>query len=87
MLESYGFFGWIIIGGLAGLLAKWIMPGREPGGCIVTILLGVAGALVAGYLGRAVGWYDADDGAGFLAAILGAIIILFVYRLIAGRRR
>ncbi len=86
MLESYGFFGWIIIGGLAGLLAKWIMPGREPGGCIVTILLGVAGAFVAGYLGRAVGWYDAGDGAGFLAAIVGAIIILFVYRLIANRR-
>ena len=86
MLESYGFFGWIIIGGLAGLLAKWIMPGREPGGCIVTILLGVAGALVAGFLGRAIGWYDARDGAGFLAAIVGAIIILFVYRLVAGRR-
>lgn len=86
MLESYGFFGWIIIGGLAGLLAKWIMPGREPGGCIVTILLGVAGALVAGFLGRAVGWYDGGDGAGFLAAIVGAIIILFVYRLIARRR-
>lgn len=86
MLESYGFFGWIIIGGLAGLLAKWIMPGREPGGCIVTILLGVGGAVVAGYLGRALGWYRQGDGAGFLAAVVGAILILFVYRLIAGRR-
>lgn len=86
MLESYGFFGWIIIGGLAGLLAKWIMPGKDPGGCIVTILLGVGGALVAGYLGRALGWYRGGDGAGFLAAVVGALLILLVYRLIARRR-
>jgi uncharacterized membrane protein YeaQ/YmgE (transglycosylase-associated protein family) len=63
------------------------MPGKDPGGCIVTILLGVAGALIAGFLGRAVGWYDAGDGAGFIAAVVGAIIILFVYRLMTGRRR
>lgn len=63
------------------------MPGKDPGGCIVTILLGIAGAVVAGFLGRMVGWYDGyEEGAGFLAAILGAIIILFIYRLIAARR-
>jgi uncharacterized membrane protein YeaQ/YmgE (transglycosylase-associated protein family) len=86
MLESYGFLGWIVIGGLAGALAKLIMPGRDPGGCIVTILLGVAGALVAGFLGQAVGWWGLDDGAGFVAAVIGAIIILFVYRLMVRRR-
>jgi len=86
MLEDYGIIGWIVIGGLAGALAKFIMPGRDPGGCIVTILLGVAGALVAGFLGRAIGWYEPGDGAGFIAAVVGSIIILFIYRLIARRR-
>jgi uncharacterized membrane protein YeaQ/YmgE (transglycosylase-associated protein family) len=88
LLRNYGFFGWILVGGLAGIIAKAIMPGRDPGGCIVTILLGIAGALVAGFVGRALGWYGPNDtGAGFIAAILGALIILFIYRLIAGRRR
>jgi len=64
------------------------MPGRDPGGCIVTILLGIAGALLAGFLGRATGWYGPEDqGAGFLAAIVGAFVILFTYRLIMKRRR
>ncbi len=63
------------------------MPGKDPGGCIITILLGIAGALVAGWLGQAIGWYETDEGAGFIAAIVGAFILLFIYRLIAGRRR
>ena len=87
LMSDYGIFGWIIIGALAGIIAKAIMPGRDPGGCIVTILLGVAGALLAGFLGNTLGWYKQGEGAGFIAAIVGAIIILFVYRLIAGRRR
>ena len=87
LMSDYGFLGWIVIGALAGIIAKAIMPGKDPGGCIVTILLGIAGALVAGFIGNAVGWYRPGEGAGFLAAIIGAIIILFVYRLIAGRRR
>ena len=87
LLANYSWLWWIVIGGLAGLIAKAVMPGRDPGGCIVTILLGIAGAVVAGFIGRAVGWYDqGDTGAGFIAAIVGAIIILFVYRLVAGRR-
>lgn len=87
MMANYGWLGWIVIGGLAGLIAKAIMPGRDPGGVIVTILLGIAGAVIAGFIGRTVGWYQADDaGAGFIAAIIGALIILFVYRLFAGRR-
>ena len=87
LMSDYGFLGWIVIGALAGIIAKAIMPGKDPGGCIVTILLGVAGALLAGFLGNALGWYRPGQGAGFIAAIIGAILILFVYRLIAGRRR
>jgi uncharacterized membrane protein YeaQ/YmgE (transglycosylase-associated protein family) len=86
-MADYGILAWIVIGGLAGGIAKLLMPGRDPGGCIVTILLGVAGALVAGWIGRAIGWYGPQDqGAGFLAAIVGAFVLLLVYRLIIGRR-
>lgn len=87
LMSDYGFLGWIVIGALAGIIAKAIMPGKDPGGCIVTILLGVAGALLAGFLGNMLGWYRPGEGAGFIAAIIGAIIILFIYRLVAGRRR
>jgi uncharacterized membrane protein YeaQ/YmgE (transglycosylase-associated protein family) len=87
LMSDYGFFGWIVIGALAGIIAKAIMPGKDPGGCIVTILLGIAGAMVAGFLGNALGWYKQGQGAGFIAAIIGAILILFIYRLVAGRRR
>jgi uncharacterized membrane protein YeaQ/YmgE (transglycosylase-associated protein family) len=88
MLGEYGFLGWIIVGGLAGLLAKLIMPGKDPGGCLVTVLLGIAGALVMGFIGHAVGWYDQGEGGGFIAALLGALVILFVYRLLMrGRTR
>jgi len=87
MLEPNGILGWIIIGGIAGAIAKLLMPGKDPGGCIITILLGIAGAFIAGWLGQAVGWYDAGEGAGFIAAIVGAFIILAIYRIVAGRRR
>ena len=76
----------IVIGFIVGLIAKALMPGRDPGGFIVTILLGIAGAFVATYLGQAVGWYRAGQGAGFIGAVVGAVIILIIYRLIAGRR-
>lgn len=85
-MESYGILGWIVIGGLAGAIAKLLMPGRDPGGCIITILLGIAGALLAGFLGRAIGWYEPNEGAGFIAAIVGAFLILLIYRLVLGRR-
>jgi uncharacterized membrane protein YeaQ/YmgE (transglycosylase-associated protein family) len=88
MLSDYGIIGWLVIGLLAGGIAKLLMPGRDPGGCIITILLGIAGAVLAGFLGRALGWYGpGDQGAGFLAAIVGAFVLLFIYRLVAGRRR
>lgn len=86
-MEQYGIIGWIIIGGIAGAIAKMLMPGKDPGGCIITILLGIAGALVAGWLGKMIGWYDTNEGAGFIAAIVGAFVLLGIYRLIAGRRR
>lgn len=78
--------GWIVLGGVAGVLGKLIMPGRDPGGCVVTILLGVAGALLSGFIGRTLGLYDTGEAAGWIAATLGAIIILFIYRLIVKRR-
>jgi uncharacterized membrane protein YeaQ/YmgE (transglycosylase-associated protein family) len=87
MLGSHGIIGWIVIGGLAGLIAKALMPGRDPGGCIITILLGIAGAVVAGYLGQMLHLYRPGDAVGFIGAIVGAFIILFIYRMIAGRRR
>ena len=88
MMEDYGILAWIVIGGIAGGIAKLVMPGKDPGGCIVTVLLGVAGALLAGWIGRMVGWYGPDDqGAGFIAAIIGALILLVIYRVVAGRRR
>jgi len=86
LLADHGWIAWIIIGALAGAIAKAIMPGRDPQGCIVTIILGIAGACLAGWLGHQLGWYRNSQGAGFLAAIIGAIIILFIWRLIAGRR-
>jgi uncharacterized membrane protein YeaQ/YmgE (transglycosylase-associated protein family) len=85
-MAEYGILGWIVIGLLAGGIAKLLMPGRDPGGCIITILLGIAGALLAGFIGKSVGWYETNEGAGFLAAIVGAFVILLVYRLIANRR-
>jgi uncharacterized membrane protein YeaQ/YmgE (transglycosylase-associated protein family) len=84
-LADHGWLGWILIGLIAGAIAKAIMPGRDPGGCLVTIVIGIAGALLAGFLGQAVGWYGPGEGAGFIAAIVGAILILFIYRMIARR--
>jgi uncharacterized membrane protein YeaQ/YmgE (transglycosylase-associated protein family) len=76
----------IIVGLIVGALAKLIMPGKDPGGIIITILLGVAGSLVAGFLGRAVGWYREGEPVGFISSVIGAIVLLAIYRLIIGRR-
>ncbi len=76
----------IIIGFLAGVIAKFIMPGpNEPTGFIMTTILGIVGAVVANYIGKAIGWYHEGQPLGFLSAIVGAVIILFVYNLVAGR--
>jgi uncharacterized membrane protein YeaQ/YmgE (transglycosylase-associated protein family) len=80
-------FLWMLIIGLViGAIAKFIMPGKDPGGIIVTMLIGIVGALIAGFLGRAVGWYHEGEAAGFIASIVGAILLLIVYRMIVGRR-
>ena len=70
-----------VIGLVAGAIAKLIMPGKDPGGFIITMLLGIAGSLLAGFLGRALGWYQAGQGAGLIMSIAGAILLLLVYRL------
>ena len=80
-------FLWMLLVGLVvGALAKLVMPGRDPGGVIVTMLLGVAGALVAGFIGRSVGWYGEGEAAGFIASLIGAVLLLAIYRAIVGRR-
>jgi uncharacterized membrane protein YeaQ/YmgE (transglycosylase-associated protein family) len=76
----------LIIGLLAGIVAKLLMPGRDPGGFIITILLGIAGAFLATWLGQAIGWYEAGEGAGLVGAVVGAVLILIIYRMIARRR-
>jgi uncharacterized membrane protein YeaQ/YmgE (transglycosylase-associated protein family) len=77
----------IIIGLLVGIVAKLLMPGRDPGGFIITALLGIVGAVIATYLGRALGLYGPNEAAGFIGAVIGAVILLAIYRLLAGRRR
>lgn len=85
-MEQRGFLGWILIGIVAGVLGKLIMPGRDPGGFVVTILLGIAGALLAGFLGQAIGLYGPGRQAGWIAATLGAIVLLFIYRTVMRSR-
>jgi uncharacterized membrane protein YeaQ/YmgE (transglycosylase-associated protein family) len=78
----------LIVGLVVGALAKLFMPGRDPGGIVITMLLGIAGSLVAGFLGRAAGWYHSpSEGPGIIASIIGAMILLAIYRLVVGRRR
>ena len=81
-----GILGMIILGLIAGAIAKLIMPGRDPGGIIVTILLGIAGALLGGFLGRALGLIGENQAAGWIAAFVGALLLLILYRMVAGRR-
>jgi len=76
----------LIVGLLVGALARLVMPGKDPGGIIVTILLGIAGAFIAGVLGHSVGWYEMGDSPGLIASVLGAVILLGIYRLIVRPR-
>jgi len=82
----FGIIGWIVFGLIVGALAKLVMPGRDPGGIIVTMLIGIAGAVAGGFIGRALGWYGPNDSAGFLTSLFGAIILLWIYRMMIGRR-
>jgi uncharacterized membrane protein YeaQ/YmgE (transglycosylase-associated protein family) len=81
-----GVLGWIVFGLIVGVIAKLVMPGRDPGGLIVTMLLGIAGALLGGYIGHVLGWYGPNDNAGFLMSIFGAIVLLALYRMLFARR-
>ena len=79
--------GWIVFGLIVGIIAKLLMPGRDPGGFVITILLGIAGAMLGGFIGRAIGLYGPNQSAGYIVSILGAILLLAVYRAIGGHRR
>ena len=72
--------GWILFGLFVGIVAKFVMPGKDPGGFIITILLGIGGALIGGYLGRSLGWYGENDPVGFMMAVCGAVLLLIGYR-------
>jgi len=72
--------GWILFGLIVGALAKLVMPGRDPGGIIITTLLGIAGAVLGGVLGRSLGWYGPTDSAGFIMALVGSVFLLWIYR-------
>ncbi len=81
-----GFVWMLLIGLVIGGLAKFLMPGKDPGGIIITMILGIAGSMVAGFVGKALGWYQyPGQGPGLIASVLGAVLILFIYRLIIGR--
>ena len=84
-----GILGWIVFGLIVGVVAKFLTPGRDPGGFIVTILIGIVGALLGGFIGRAIGLYREDDPVGFVMAVVGSIVLLLLYRMFAGggRRR
>jgi uncharacterized membrane protein YeaQ/YmgE (transglycosylase-associated protein family) len=81
-----GIISWILFGLVVGVIAKLLMPGRDPGGFIITILLGIAGALLGGFLGRAMGFYGPNEGASWLMSILGAIVLLALYRMAVRKR-
>lgn len=76
----------ILIGFLIGIVAKFLMPGRDPAGFIITVLIGIAGSFIASYLGGALGWYRVGEPAGFLASVIGAMLLLFGYRMVSGNR-
>jgi uncharacterized membrane protein YeaQ/YmgE (transglycosylase-associated protein family) len=81
----FGILGWIVFGLIVGVIAKLVMPGRDPGGIVVTMLLGIVGALLGGFLGRAMGLYAQNEGAGLIMSIVGAIVVLFIYRMLVRR--
>jgi uncharacterized membrane protein YeaQ/YmgE (transglycosylase-associated protein family) len=82
-----GFLSWVIFGAIVGIIAKLLMPGRDPGGFIITILLGIVGAMLGGFLGRSLGFYREGEPAGYIMSIAGAMLILFLYRMVAGRTK
>lgn len=82
----FGVISWIVFGLIVGAIAKLLMPGRDPGGFIVTMLLGIAGAVIGGFVGRALGFYGPNEGASYLMSIVGAILLLWIYRMMVSKR-
>ena len=81
-----GILGWIVFGLVVGAIAKLLMPGKDPGGIIITMVLGIVGALLGGFLGRALGMYNSNESAGFIMALVGAVVVLLIYRMTLGGR-
>jgi len=84
--EMFALIGWLLAGIIIGGIAKLLMPGRDPGGLVVTMLIGIVGAILGGAIGRGIGLYGPQQGAGWLMSIVGAIVLLGIYRAVAGRR-
>jgi uncharacterized membrane protein YeaQ/YmgE (transglycosylase-associated protein family) len=82
----FGIIGWIIFGLIVGIIAKLFHPGRDPGGFIITILIGIAGSLLGGFAGRALGLYGPGQGAGFIMSVIGAVLLLVLYNVLSRRR-
>jgi uncharacterized membrane protein YeaQ/YmgE (transglycosylase-associated protein family) len=82
----FGILGWIVFGLIVGAVAKLVMPGKDPGGILVTMVLGIVGAVLGGWLGRTMGMYGENDPAGFLMSLVGAVLLLGIYRMASGRR-
>ncbi len=81
-----GIIGWIFFGLVVGVVGKFLMPGRDPGGFVITILLGIGGALIGGFVGQSLGFYREGEPAGFIMAVIGSVLLLFLYRMFAGKR-
>ena len=84
--EVMSILGWILFGLVVGVVGKFLMPGRDPGGFVLTILLGIAGALIGGFVGQSLGFYQPGEPAGFVMAVIGSIVLLLLYRMFVGRR-
>ncbi len=82
----FGIIGWIIFGLIVGAVAKLLMPGKDPGGFLITSIIGMAGAVLGGYLGRMLGMYQEGQPAGFVMAVVGAFLLLLIYRMMIGKR-
>ena len=81
-----GILGWIFFGLVVGVVGKFLMPGRDPGGWVITILLGIGGALIGGFVGQSLGFYREGESAGFIMAVIGSILLLAIYRMFVGKR-
>ena len=82
----FSLIGWIIFGAIVGLVARLLHPGRDPAGFVATCLIGIAGSLLGGFLGRVLGWYREGEAAGFIMSVIGAILVLVIYHAVVGRR-